>query len=482
MIVKVVPTGSNPGGLLKYLMDKDKEFELYGGNIAGTTYSEIMQQWRAISQLNPRTDKDTKHITLSLHHSDRLSPEQWLSVCEYMTHGLGYTNNLWLAIKHEPTPSQRSQNPDAQPHVHLMIHTFECVSGKFNRINDWQDKTRAEKLAREIEKQWNLYRVAPSQDAECVASSTGQLRRYWKETKLFALGEPNAQIKKQWLLSTGLPIWEYNKPQPIVKRLLQTICTEAQLKQSDLSAYIDSLQQHDISVKIAIIKGQPVGISYGKDGIFFAGSQLGKRFSWTGLQKQGYVCDPTDFKLSDCFREIEPSKVSHFSLKTSTRKEAIEQTQLIPEKQLMESSKERLKNFQVSQLQPTNLSDTFFTSFSEHQKPKNKYRQKYESLKEQAMNISDLQGIELDYAVGLVAVMESLPKNQIRKIIEQSDKVIDWKKSLSPTEYQPQTQKYIDKIIQICDEFKETVKQAEEKSDRQSNLRRKRLRQRELEL
>ncbi|HEY9691085.1 MAG TPA: hypothetical protein V6D15_02725 [Oculatellaceae cyanobacterium] len=76
MLAKVVATGSNPGGLLSYLMDSDKEYSLYGGNIAGQTYGEIMAEWKAISQQNPRTDKDTKHVTLSPHHSDLASHQK----------------------------------------------------------------------------------------------------------------------------------------------------------------------------------------------------------------------------------------------------------------------------------------------------------------------------------------------------------------------------------------------------------------------
>ena len=121
MITNVVPTGSSPGGLLKYLMDEKKDFELIGGNIDGTTYQDIMRQWRAISQLNPRTKKDTKHISLSPHHSDHLTDEQWLEIGEFMAHGLGYTSNLWLMVKHQPTESQLSLNSDAKPHVRMPL-------------------------------------------------------------------------------------------------------------------------------------------------------------------------------------------------------------------------------------------------------------------------------------------------------------------------------------------------------------------------
>ena len=157
MLTKVVPTGNNPGGLLRYLMDEEKEFELYGGNIAGQTYAEIIGEWRAISQQNPRTDKDTKHVTMSPHHSDRLTKEDWLDIGEFMVNGLGYENNLWLMIKHKPTESQLLKNPDAQPHVHIMINTIECE--RFTRVNDWQDITRGEDITREIEKNWNLYQL-----------------------------------------------------------------------------------------------------------------------------------------------------------------------------------------------------------------------------------------------------------------------------------------------------------------------------------
>ncbi len=73
MIDNVVPTGSNPRKLLDYLMNEEKDSQLIGGNVIGTSYDQIMQQWEAISKLNPRTNKDTKHISLSPHHTDRLT-------------------------------------------------------------------------------------------------------------------------------------------------------------------------------------------------------------------------------------------------------------------------------------------------------------------------------------------------------------------------------------------------------------------------
>jgi hypothetical protein len=262
MLTKVVPTGSDAGGLLSYLMDEEKESELYGGNVAGQNYAEIMAEWRAVSQQNRRTDKDTKHITLSPHPRDRVSPQDWFDICEYMVQELGYTNNLWLVIKHKPTPSQLQQHPEAQPHVHLMINTIE-VEG-FTRVNDWQDQTKAEQVTRQIEESWNLYRVTPSSEAQYSAPTTGQKRRMMREQLEFEAG----------LRATP--------PEEPTKLKLERLVVAATQGQPRVSTFVERLQKQGVDVYPAIIGHALKGFSFEYEGFRCRGSKL-KNCSWKKL-------------------------------------------------------------------------------------------------------------------------------------------------------------------------------------------------------
>ncbi|MBD2694332.1 relaxase/mobilization nuclease domain-containing protein [Anabaena catenula] len=273
MLTKVVPTGNNPGGLLRYLMDKHKEFELYGGNIAGQTYTQIIQEWRAISGQNPRTDKDTKHITMSPHHTDRLTPDDWLEIGNFMINGLGYTNNLWLMIKHKPTESQLQYNPDAPPHVHIMIHTFECEN--FTRINDWQDKTRAEELTREIEQRWHLYQLTKSAEIDYSAPTTGQKRRMLREQEEYDTGLRNTP------------------PAEPTKQRLERMVIAAAENQPHIQIFIGRLQHQGVDVYPTIIGDEMKGLTFEYEGFRCRGSQL-KNCSWKKLQTiRGVDYNPT---------------------------------------------------------------------------------------------------------------------------------------------------------------------------------------------
>ena len=304
MITKVVPTGSSAGGLLRYLMDSKKDFEIIGGNVVGQNYSQIMRQWRAISQQNIRTDKDTKHITLSPHPFDRITNEQWQEIGELMVGGLGYTNNLWVLISHKPTESQLKKNPDAPPHVHIMVNTIECE--KFTRISDWKDQFRAEVLTREIEKQFNIVPVAPSLEAGERALPTGQKRRMLREEKELLARHPNPKIKLHLLQTTGFPTWLYNEPEPPVQTTLNNLCTIASCDRPPLTEYISRLLQCDVDVRIATLNGSPVGISYQMDGVSFAGSSINKKFNWNGLQQQGITFDADNPAVERYFKELGP--------------------------------------------------------------------------------------------------------------------------------------------------------------------------------
>jgi hypothetical protein len=314
MITKVVPTGNCAGGLLRYLMDSKKDFEIIGGNVVGQNYSQIIRQWRAISQQNPRTDKDTKHITLSPHPWDRITNEQWQEIGEYMVHGLGYTNNLWVLITHKPTESQLKKNPDAPPHVHIMVNTIECE--KFTRISDWKDQFRAEALTREIEKQFNIVPVAPSLEAKERALPTGQKRRMLREEKELLTLQPNPKLKLHLLQTTGFPTWQYTEPEPPVQTKLNNLCTIASCDRPPLTEYISRLLQCDVDVRIATKNGSPVGISYQMDGVSLAGSSINKKFNWNGLQQQGITFDTNNPAVEGYFKELSP--------KTSPRQQLFE--------------------------------------------------------------------------------------------------------------------------------------------------------------
>jgi hypothetical protein len=304
MITKVVPTGNCAGGLLRYLMDSKKDFEIIGGNVVGQNYSKIIRQWRAISQQNTRTDKDTKHITLSPHPFDRITNEQWQEIGEYMVQGLGYTNNLWVLISHKPTESQLKKNPDAPPHVHIMVNTIECE--KFTRVSDWKDQFRAEALTREIEKQFNIVPVAPSLEAKERALPTGQKRRMLREEKELLALQPNQKFKLHLLQTTGFPTWEYTEPELPVQTKLNNLCTIASCDRPPLTEYISRLKQCDVDVRIATKNGSPVGISYQMDGVSFAGSSINKKFNWNGLQQQGITFDADKEAIEGYFKELSP--------------------------------------------------------------------------------------------------------------------------------------------------------------------------------
>jgi hypothetical protein len=313
MITKVVPTGNCPGGLLRYLMDEKKDFEIIGGNVVGQNYSQIIRQWRAISQQNTRTDKDTKHITLSPHPFDRITNEQWQEIGEYMVQGLGYTNNLWVLITHKPTESQLKKNPDAPPHVHIMVNTIECE--KFTRVSDWKDQFRAEALTREIEKQFNLVPVAPSLEAGERALPTGQKRRMLREEKELSALQPNPKIKLHLLQTTGFRTWQYTEPEPPVQTKLNNLCRIASCDRPPLTEYISRLLQCDVDVRIATKDGSPVGISYQMDGVSFAGSSINKKFNWNGLQQQGITFDADKEAIEGYFKELGPKTSPRQQLK-----------------------------------------------------------------------------------------------------------------------------------------------------------------------
>ena len=54
---------------------------------------ELVEQFNAVRQLNPRVSKPVLHITLSLAASDQLTKDKVMELCEQCAREMGFENN-----------------------------------------------------------------------------------------------------------------------------------------------------------------------------------------------------------------------------------------------------------------------------------------------------------------------------------------------------------------------------------------------------
>jgi hypothetical protein len=113
MIGKITTGKSFRGCILYCLNDKKQEpgkelvmqgrAELVLFNQCFGNQQELIEQFNAVRQLNPKVSKPVLHITLSLAVGDQLTKDKVMELCEHCAHEMGFENNQYIAVQHLDT-------------------------------------------------------------------------------------------------------------------------------------------------------------------------------------------------------------------------------------------------------------------------------------------------------------------------------------------------------------------------------------------
>jgi hypothetical protein len=130
---------------------------------------------------------------------------------------------------------------------------------------------------RKLEKEFGLIEVQPSWEIDKSAPSTGQQRRYKREKSEFEEGE------------------RLSPPSQSIKVQLQQAIDEQAALCPALPELITRLKTSGIEAIVAFTRtGKVKGITYSLNGVNFSGTQLGRAYTFPGLQKhRGISYDST---------------------------------------------------------------------------------------------------------------------------------------------------------------------------------------------
>jgi hypothetical protein len=116
--------------------------------------------------------------------------------------------------------------------------------------------TKAKKLIRQLERNYNLETVTPSWETDKRAQTTGEHR----------------QLK--------------SKGNKSVRVQLQDLIDEVTQDNPTMPEFVERLQQQAVEVQVTLTGiGFSKGISYNLEGVALSGTQLGKAYTFSGLQK-----------------------------------------------------------------------------------------------------------------------------------------------------------------------------------------------------
>ena len=242
-----ITKGNDFYGCVSYVLAGDAR--LIGDNMSGDSPTELAWEFRLVSNKNERVQKPVLHLSFSPEPDDRpLNDLEYSMITQDLLNGLNLEDNQFLLVEHRDTEF----NGKVRPHCHIVINRVN-FDGKCN--DDYHDYYRAQKVLRQIEKDYKLIERPSSWEVE--------------EKK----GPPLRQDETKYI---------------------QEAIKQAASDKPEMPTFISRLQDNNIDVKCRITRtGKLQGISYAYNGKAFKGRQLGKDYTHQGIQsKLGVIHKP----------------------------------------------------------------------------------------------------------------------------------------------------------------------------------------------
>lgn len=255
MIQKVSKPGAGFRGALNYVLDPDKSPDLLAGNMAGETPRSLSREFGDVRGLNENVGKPVFHASLSAALADQVDAQQWRDIAEGYVQRMGYGASPWIAVRHHDTEHD---------HVHIIASRIDHEG---RRVRDFQERKLGEGIVRDLERDYGLQAVAPSREADQRAPGREEIAAF----------ERSGQVAVKARLQEHLDIAARGEVPPTMGEFVQRL--EAQGVQ---------VRPHIAST------GRVSGLSFELDGVALKGSDLGRAYSWQGLQQRtriGYEPD-----------------------------------------------------------------------------------------------------------------------------------------------------------------------------------------------
>ena len=255
-----VSRGAGFRGALNYVFDvgsdatHNKNPECVGGNMGGHDPSELSREFSAVRQLRPDIGKPVWHCSLSLPPGERLSADKWEAVAGDFMQRMGFdpATTPWVAVRHQDTDKD---------HIHIVASRVG-LDGKV-----WLG-------------QW---------EARRAIEATQALEHAHGLTLTPGLGDARAEQKKLTDKEINMAVRMGEEPP---RQRLQRLLDEALKDKPTAPELAERLHAAGVGVRANLAStGRMNGFSFEVAGVAFKGSDLGKGYTWAGLQKAGVTYD-----------------------------------------------------------------------------------------------------------------------------------------------------------------------------------------------
>lgn len=269
-----VNRGNGFRGLLNYAMGAEKKHEIVATNLSGTTPRELAAEFRVSRQLRPGAKNPVVEFSLNLPHGEDVSTEIWGNIVEDFLKEMEFDtkNHQYVAPKH---------NDRDHKHVHIIGSRIGLDGTMWHGRFEVYKAIEATQM---LEKKYGLTLTAGLDSVKAeehkASPSKGQLERS---------------------IRTG------DAP---VLTVLQTVIDEALADSPTTTAFLERLDAAGVTaVPNVASTGTMNGFSFGMDGVFFKGKQLGDSYTWKQLQTRGLSYDK-DRESGELIRRKEQAAVA----------------------------------------------------------------------------------------------------------------------------------------------------------------------------
>jgi len=285
MKAKIV-RGSGFRGVLNYANKADAVY--IAGNMSGNNPKDLAKEFGVARQMREDVTKPVWHCALSLPDGERITDDKWAKISETFMKEMGFSElHQYQVIKHEDTNKQ---------HIHIIANRIGLDGSLWY---GQKEAIKAIELTQKLEKKFGLIVTSG------LENSTGK--------KALTKGEIEMSLR------TG---------EAPIKQVLQNTIDSALSGKQSIFAFIEKLEKANIKVIPNVAKtGKVSGLSFECDGIYFKGSQLGKKYAWNELIKRGitYEQDREGQKLIDRTEQIKATSSVESGGITATEPKTVNQ-------------------------------------------------------------------------------------------------------------------------------------------------------------
>ena len=249
-----VERGGGFRGVLDYALGKDggNACEIIGGTMSGLTPQELSAEFRLSREARPGVARPVWHTSLSLPPGDSLTSDRWAEVAADFMDGMGLGDHQHVVIRHHDTEID---------HIHIISSRIGLDGTVWH--GKWEAR-QAIQLTQELEERHGL-------------------------TRTKGLVDGPAPIKTPSRKEIEMSVRTGDAPPRL---MLQQIVDAATAEPGSVFDFIDRIEAAGAVARPNVATtGKMNGFSFEYGGIPFKGSDLGKAYTWKGLQGRGITYD-----------------------------------------------------------------------------------------------------------------------------------------------------------------------------------------------